>query len=121
MKRKPSVEHLEDAVILAYLDGELSWAAARKTKHHLQSCWNCRSAAAELELLAQTAYALLSAGDEADTAQTGTAKAEFLRRRAKIDETWDKKLRRSTSMLFQRPVSSIGRDGVQTNCSSLSI
>ena len=121
MKRKPSVDHLEDAVILAYLDGELSWAAARKAKHHLQSCWNCRSAAAELELLAQTAYALLSGGDEADTVQTGTAKAEFLRRKAKIDEAWNKKLRRSTSMLFQRPVSSIGPDGVRTTCSSLSI
>jgi anti-sigma factor RsiW len=121
MKRKPSVEHLEDAVILAYLDGELSRAVARKAKHHLESCWSCRSAAAELELLAQTAYALLSGEDEADTAQTGTANAEFLRRKAKIDETWDRKFRRSTSMLFQRPVSSIGRDSLRTTCSSLSI
>jgi hypothetical protein len=121
MKRRPSVEHLEDAVILAYLDGELSRAATRKAKHHLQSCWNCRSAAAELELLAQTAYALLSGGDEADTAQIGTAKAEFLRRKAKIDETWDKKLRLSTSLLFQPPVSSIGGDSIRTTCSSLSI
>ena len=103
MRRKPSVEHLEDVVILAYLDGELSRLAARKAQHHLQSCWNCRSAAAELELLAQTAYALLSSGDEADTVHTGTAKVEFLRRKAKIDEAWDKKSRRCTSMLFQRP------------------
>src|ERR1035441_6868520 len=102
MKRKPSVEHLEEAVILAYLDGELSQAAARKAKRHLQSCWNCRSAAAELEVLAQTAYALLSGGDEADTVQTGTGKAEFLRRKAKVDETLDKKSRRSTSILFPR-------------------
>src|SRR5580658_4267268 len=101
MKRKSSIEHLEDAVILAYLDGELSRAAVRKAKRHLQSCWNCRSAAAELELLAQTAYALLSGRDEGDTVQTGNAKAEFHRRKAKIDETWDKKLRLSTSMLFQ--------------------
>ena len=119
MRRKLSVEHLEDAVILAYLDGELSRLAARKAKHHLHSCWNCRSAAAELELLAQTAYALLSGG--ADTVQTGTAKAEFLRRKAKIDETWDKRFSRSTSMLFQRPVSSIGRDSIRGTCSSLSI
>jgi hypothetical protein len=121
MTRKPSVEHLEDAVILAYLDGELSRAAARKAKYHLQSCWNCRCAAAELEFLAETAYALVSGGDEADTVETGTAKAEFLRRKAKIDETWDKKSRRSNSMLFQRPVSSIGRDSLRTICSSLSI
>ena len=86
--RKPSVEHLEDAVILAYLDGELSRAVARKASRHLQSCWKCRSAAAELELLAQTAYTLLLNVDEAGTAQTGAAKAEFFRRKAKIDETW---------------------------------
>lgn len=83
MKRKHCIEHLEDAVILAYLDGELSRADARKAKHHLQSCWKCRSAAAELESLAQTAYTLLSDGDESDAVQTGTAKAEFLRRKAK--------------------------------------
>ena len=108
MRRNPSTEHLEDAVILAYLDGELSRAAARKARQHLQSCWNCRSATAELELLAQTAYALLAGGDELDAAHADTAKAEFLRRKAKIDATWVKKLRRSTSMLFQQPFASIG-------------
>jgi len=121
MKRKHHIEHLEDTVILAYLDGELSRANARKTKQHLQCCWNCRSAAAELELLAQTAYALLSGGDEADTVQAGAAKAEFLRRKAKTDEIWDKNLRRRKSIPFRRPVSSIGRGGVRTACSSLSI
>jgi anti-sigma factor RsiW len=121
MKSKPHVEHLEDAVILAYLDGELSHAAAKKAKHHLESCWNCRSAAAELELLAQTAYALLSGEDEADTVQTGIAKVEFLGRKTKIDETWAKKLRRNTSMLFQHPVSSIGRNVIRIACSSLSV
>ena len=30
MKRKPSVEHLEDAVILAFLDGELSRGSRAK-------------------------------------------------------------------------------------------
>lgn len=121
MKRKHCIEHLEDAVILAYLDGELSRVNARKTKHHLQSCWKCRSVTAELELLAHTAYALLSRGDESDAVQTGTAKAEFLRRKAKSDETWGKKLRRSTSTRFQRSVSSMGRNGARTTCSSLSI
>ena len=121
MKRKHCIEHLEDTVILAYLDGELSRANARKTKYHLQSCWKCRSVAAELELLAQIAYALLSGGDEADTVQAGAAKAEFLSRKAKTDGTWEKKLRRSASVLLQRPMSSIGRDDVRTTCSSLSI
>jgi anti-sigma factor RsiW len=107
MKRKPSVEHLEDAVILAFLDGELSRADSRKAKHHLQSCWKCRSAATELERLAQTAYELLSGGDAAGTVRTESANAEFLKRKAKTDETWNKRLRRSTRTLFQRPVSSI--------------
>jgi hypothetical protein len=70
--------------------------------------------------IAQTAYALLSGEDEADAVQTGTAMAEFLRRKAKIDEALDKKLRRNTSMLFQQPVSSIGQDSLRTTCSSLS-
>jgi anti-sigma factor RsiW len=113
VKRRPSAEHLEDAVILAYLDGELSRATERKARSHLNSCWNCRSAAAELEILAQTAYALLSGQDEDNTVQTETAKAEFLRRKAKVDETWDNNLRQSTSMLFHRPASSIGRNGIR--------
>jgi anti-sigma factor RsiW len=121
MKSRPHVEHLEDVVILAFLDGELSRAAAKKAKHHLESCWNCRSAAAELELLAETACALLSDFDEADTVRTGTAKVEFLRRKVKMDETWNKQLRRSTSALFQRSISAIGRDCLQTTFSSLSI
>jgi predicted anti-sigma-YlaC factor YlaD len=104
MTRRPSVEHLKDAVILAYLDGELSRAAARRVKHHLESCWNCRSAATELERLAQIAFALLSGEDQTDKNQTGTAKDGFLRRKTKIDEMWDKGLGRSTSLFFQRPV-----------------
>src|SRR5579872_6444912 len=113
MKKKPSVEHLEQTLILAYLDGELSGAVARKAKHHLQSCWGCRSAAAELELLAQTANALLSGVDEGDAVRTAIAKTEFLRRKAKIDESWDKNLKRSTFVLFQRPDSLIKRQSVR--------
>jgi anti-sigma factor RsiW len=108
MRRNPSIKHLEDEVILAHLDGELSRATARKAKQHLESCWYCRSVAAELELLVQTAYALLAGRDEADAAQTDAAKGEFLTRKAKIDATLLKKLRQSTSMLFQRPLALIG-------------
>ena len=99
MRRKSSIEHLEDVVILAYLDGELSRAATRKAKQHLQSCWKCRSAAAELELLAQTAYALLADRDELDAAQAGTAKAEFLRRKGKFDAAWNDGSGHRTSVL----------------------
>jgi anti-sigma factor RsiW len=121
MKRMPSVEHLEDAVILAYLDGELSRAAARTAEHHLHSCWYCRSVAEELELLAQTACALLSGEKEADTSQTDDVRAEFERRKSNIDETWDRKLGRGASLLLQWSVSSIARDRVRNICPSLSI
>jgi anti-sigma factor RsiW len=113
MKTIPSPEHLEDAVILAYLDGELSRAAARKVTHHLQSCWNCRSAAAELELLAQTAYALLSGKEEADAQRLKTARAEFFRRKASIDATWNKEPRRGVFLLNQQSLSAIGRGTLQ--------
>lgn len=35
--------HLNDAQILAYLDGELSPADAQRARAHLESCWTCRS------------------------------------------------------------------------------
>lgn len=107
MKNKPSIEHLEDRVILAYLDGELSRAATRRAKLHLQSCWRCRSAAAELEQLVQTASALLSTSDEADKARKEAANNEFLRRKARVDATWLRELKRSTSLFFQPPFASI--------------
>jgi len=110
MTRKPSIEHLEDAVILAYLDGELSRAAARRAKQHLQSCWSCRSAAAELELLAQTAYALLTGGDEADSAQMVTAKAEFLKRKATFNAAWNDGSGHRTSLLGGEHLSSMTAD-----------
>lgn len=121
MKRRPSIEHPEDVVLLAYLDGELSRAAARNVKHHLESCWNCRYTAAELELLAQSAYALLSGGDDGDTVQKDAAKAEFLRRKGTFDEKWTRKSKRTIFMLFERPGSSIGQGGLRTTCSPLSI
>ena len=48
-------------------------------------------------MLAQTANEMLSGGDQADRGRTDSAKAEFLRRKAKIDESWGKSLRRSRS------------------------
>jgi hypothetical protein len=121
MRRKPSIEHLEDAVILAYLDGELSRAAARKTKQHLQRCWSCRSAAAELELLAQTAYALLAGRDEADAARAATAKGEFLMRKAKIDTAWNDKSGYRTSLLGGEHLCSIRVDSLRKAYSCLAI
>jgi len=121
MRRKPSIEHLEDAVVLAYLDGELSRAAARKAKEHLQRCWSCRSAAAELELLAQMAYALLAGRDEADAARAGTAKGEFLRRKANIDTAWNDGWAHTTSLLSHKHLCSIRADNLRKAYSCLAI
>jgi len=113
MRRRPSIEHLEDAVILAYLDGELSRAPTRKTKQHLQRCWSCRSTAAELELLAETVYALLAGRDEVDAEQMVTAKAEFLRRKAKFDAAWSGGSGHRTSLLGDEHLCFIRADNLR--------
>jgi anti-sigma factor RsiW len=121
MRRKSLIEHLENPVILAYLDGELSRAAARKAKQHLQSCWKCRSAAAELEGLAQTAYTLLASRDDSDTAQIGTAKAEFVRRRAKFDTAWKDGAGHRTSLLGLGQIPSLRADYLRKAYSSFAV
>jgi anti-sigma factor RsiW len=112
---------LRTPVILAYLDGELSRAAARKVNQHLQSCWNCRSAAAELELLAQTAYTLLAGRHEADAARAGTAKGEFLRRKAKINTAWNDGSGHRISLLADEHLCSIRAESLRKAYSSLGI
>jgi anti-sigma factor RsiW len=86
MKRSLSNEHLEDAALLAYLDAELSGRAARTVQKHLQICWVCRSALAELERLAQTASKLLSQEGDSDTVQAGKARAKFRQVRPALEK-----------------------------------
>jgi anti-sigma factor RsiW len=81
MKRSLSGAHPEHTVLLAYLDAELPRAATRSTKQHLQICWKCRAALAEIELQAQAASKLLSYEDESDIARTEAAKIKFLARK----------------------------------------
>ena len=85
MKRNLSNEHLEDAALLAYLDAELPGAAARSVQKHLQTCWKCRSALAELELLAQAASKLLSHSGESDLARMSEATAKFLQLKSSLE------------------------------------
>ena len=85
MKRNHSNEHPEDAVLLAYLDGELSRRATRTTAQHLQNCWTCRSSLAELELQAQIVSRLLSNHDESDIVRKQNAKARFLERKKHLE------------------------------------
>jgi anti-sigma factor RsiW len=85
MKRNLSNAHLEDTVLLAYLDGELSRRLMRTAAQHLQNCWACRSSLAELERQAQIISRLLINHDESDTARKQNAKAKFLERKKRVE------------------------------------
>jgi hypothetical protein len=78
MRRNLATEHPDDAALLGYLDAELSRMAMRRTEKHLQSCWKCRSALAELEYQAQGISRLLAHQDDSDIARTQNAKPKFL-------------------------------------------
>lgn len=41
--------HPEEGLLLRYLDGEAPARKMRQVKHHLEACWECRTAADELE------------------------------------------------------------------------
>jgi anti-sigma factor RsiW len=101
MKKILSTEHPEDVALLAYLDAELPRAATRRTERHLQSCWKCRSALAELELQAQTVSRLLSQRDQSDIARTRDAKDKFLQRKASLETRW-KERPKTKSLLFNQ-------------------
>jgi anti-sigma factor RsiW len=85
MKRNPSNVHPEDTVLLAYLDAELPKPAMRSTVQHLQTCWKCRAALADLELQAQAASKILTHQVESDISRADAAKAKFLERKARFE------------------------------------
>jgi hypothetical protein len=101
MKRNLATEHPDDAALLGYLDAELSRVAMRRTEKHLQSCWKCRSALAELEYLAQGISRLLSHQDDSDIARTQNAKAEFLSMKRSLETLREKPPRKSGSTFFK--------------------
>ena len=85
MKRNPSNVHLEDTILLAYLDAELPRAAMRSTAQHLQTCWKCRAALADLELQAEAAAKLLTHQTEGDISRSEAAKAKFHERKSRFE------------------------------------
>lgn len=46
---KPKVSHLGEDSLLRYVDGELKSQEAAQVREHLEACWRCRSALAELQ------------------------------------------------------------------------
>jgi anti-sigma factor RsiW len=98
-------EHPNDDVLLAYLDGELSWARTRSIRNHLKSCWKCRFVLADLESQAQTISRLLSARLDSDIDQSVKAKDKFLR--------WRSSFERRQKSFFGKRLSLLPSDGVR--------
>lgn len=101
MKRNLATEHPDDAALLGYLDAELSRVAMRRTEKHLQSCWKCRSALAELEYQAQSLSRLLSDQDDSDIARTQNAKAKFLSLKGTLERLGEEQSRKARSNFFR--------------------
>jgi anti-sigma factor RsiW len=104
MKKNLSTEHPDDAALLGYLDAELSRAAMRTTSKHLQSCWKCRSALAELERQAQSISRLLSNQDDSEIARTQHAKAKFMSSKISLETFLEWSLRKEGPTFFKSGV-----------------
>ena len=101
MKRNLATEHPDDAALLGYLDAELSRVAMRRTEKHLQSCWKCRSALADLDHQARRIARLLSNQDDSDVARTQNAKAKFLNLKRSLEMLRDEPPRKASSTFFK--------------------
>jgi len=85
MRINRSREHLADEVLVAYLDGEMSKARMRAIRAHLNLCWKCRSALAELETAAEDASRLLAERSKDEIDRSLQARERFLRWRAAFE------------------------------------
>ena len=85
MRINRSREHLADEVLVAYLDGEMSKARMRAIRAHLNLCWSCRSALAELETAAEDASRLLAERSKDEIDRSLQARERFLRWRAAFE------------------------------------
>lgn len=85
MQINRSREHLADEALVAYLDGEMSNARMRAIRTHLNLCWKCRSAMAELESQAEAISRLLAEKSNDDVDRSLQARERFLRWRAAFE------------------------------------
>ena len=85
MRINRSREHLADEVLLAYLDGEMSNARMRAIRAHLNICWKCRSALAELESQAEAISRLLAEKSKDEIDRSVRAREKFLRWRTDFE------------------------------------
>jgi anti-sigma factor RsiW len=86
MRINRSPEHLDDDMLVAYLDGEVSATHIRRIRNHLKSCWNCRSVLSDLESQAEAVSRLLTAKSDSDVDRSVAASEKFLRWRASFEK-----------------------------------
>ena len=86
MRINRSPEHLNDEMLLAYLDGEMSTSGIRAIRNHLKICWKCRSILADLESQAEATSRLLTANLDSKIDRSVNAKEKFLRWRALFEK-----------------------------------
>ena len=79
MRINRSREHLADEALVAYLDGEMSNTRMRAIRTHLNLCWKCRSAVAELESQAEAISRLLTEKSKNEIDRSLQAREKFLR------------------------------------------
>ena len=85
MRINRSREHLPDEILVAFLDGEMSKSRIRAIQNHLNLCWKCRSALAELENAAEATSRLLAERSEDEIDRSLQARERFLRWRAAFE------------------------------------
>jgi len=73
----------------------------RRTEKHLQSCWRCRSALAELERQAQRISRLLSNQNDSDIARSQHAKEKFLNVKRSLEALGEKPPRKAGPTFFK--------------------
>jgi anti-sigma factor RsiW len=78
MRMSRSREHLDDEHLLAYLDGETDNKQTSAIRSHLDLCWGCRSALAELEAQAEAVSRLLTERSNNAIARSVRARDRFL-------------------------------------------
>ena len=79
MRINRSPEHLNDEMLLAYLDGEMSTSGIRAIRNHLKICWKCRSVLADLESQAEAISRLLTTNLDSEIDGSTEAMEKFLR------------------------------------------
>ena len=85
MQINRSREHLADEILVAFLDGEMPKSRMRVIQNHLNLCWNCRSALAELEAAAEATSRLLAERSKDDIDRSLHAREKFLQWRAAFE------------------------------------